>query len=137
MPRIFHALALLICALAACALAAPVRADSLYRCVAARGTVSYQNAPCAGNQRTDRVIDYQPEATPAAAPKSVAAHRRVVSVRRRWYRTTPIRRAVPTAADRCRKGKAKREAALQRLGLKRTFADLSRLDAAVRAACGD
>ena len=37
--------------------------------------------------------------------------------------------------DPCHQARAKREQALERLGLKRTFADLSRLDEPVRAAC--
>lgn len=40
-----------------------------------------------------------------------------------------------TRDDRCRQAKAWRTREAERLGLRRTYADLGRLDAPVRAAC--
>ena len=114
----------------------PAQADSLYRCIARDGVVSYQSQACAAQQRLDRVVEYRPDPVMArVAPASAISRRQP----RRYARSAGTRsvRAVstPTATQRCRTGKARREVALQRLGLKRTYAQLSALDAEVRAAC--
>lgn len=114
-------------------LAAPALAESLYRCIARDGAVSYQSQPCVASARLDRVVAYRPDPV-ASAERSPA--RSIPSRRapRRSVRIATGRHA--TAVDRCRAGQAKREAALRRLGLKRTYAQLGALDADVRAACG-
>lgn len=114
-------------------LAWPAAAETLYRCVARDGAVSYQSQSCSASARLDRVVEYRPEpvASLEQPPPRPALTRRV---ERRSVRTATPRHT--TAADRCRAGKAKREAALQRLGLKRTYAQLSALDAEAGAACG-
>ncbi len=118
------------------ALLPPAQADSLYRCVARDGAVSYQSQACAAQQRLDRVVEYRPDPVVARVEPASAISRRQP---RRYAGSGGVRsvRAVntPTASQRCRAGKARREAALQRLGLKRTYAQLSALDAEVRAAC--
>lgn len=112
------------------------QAGSLYRCVARDGAVSYQSQACAAQQRLDRMVDYQTEAAAARAAPEPAVSRRQP---RRYARTSAGRVAraggTASASQRCRTGRAQREAALQRLGLKRTYAQLSALDAAVREAC--
>lgn len=118
------------------ALLPPAQADSLYRCVARDGAVSYQSQACAAQQRLDRVVEYRPDRVVARVePDSVISrrqpHRYAASGGTRSVRAVNP----PTASQRCRAGKARREAALQRLGLKRTYAQLSALDADVRAAC--
>lgn len=114
----------------------PAQADSLYRCIARDGAVSYQSQACAAQQRLDRVVEYRPDAIVARVEPASAISRRQ-SRRYAGSGSTRSVRAVnsPTASERCRAGKARREAALQRLGLKRTYAQLSELDAEVRAAC--
>lgn len=117
-------------------LAPHVQAESLYRCVTRDGAVSYQSQPCAARQRLDRVVEYRPDPVVARVEPASAISRRQP---RRYAGSGGTRsvRAVntPTASQRCRAGKARREAALQRLGLKRTYAQLSALDAEARAAC--
>lgn len=108
-------------------------AASLYRCVGRAGQVSYQSAACATNQRMDRSIEYVPDpvspppiavSTRTTKPPATRKHLRVRdgSGRRRTPRPSP-----------CSLAKAKRVRQLERLGFKRTFDDLSRIDAAVRA----
>lgn len=114
-------------------LSVPALAENLYRCVARNGAVSYQSQPCMASARLDRVVEYQPDpvANFERSPARQASTRRAS---RRSVRAATARHM--TAADRCRAGQAKREAALRRLGLKRTYAQLSALDAEARAACG-
>lgn len=116
-------------------LARPAPAETLYRCVARDGAVSYQSQPCLASARLDRVVEYRPE--PVAKVERLPV--RPVSTRRglrHGHRTTTAGHASrTTAADRCRAAQAKRSATLERLGLKRTYVRLSRLDASVRAAC--
>ena len=109
-----------------------VSAGTLYRCVGAGGQVSYLATPCAAGQRMDRSIEFAPEPdTPvvAASSRQRSGSSRSMSTPRRGG--TVSRPGV----DPCLQAKAKREQALERLGLKRTFDDLSRLDAPVRKVC--
>ncbi|MFN3310479.1 MAG: hypothetical protein ACK40R_02100 [Thermomonas sp.] len=121
-------------------LVCPVRAGQLYRCVTPQGAVSYQQAlPCAPAARLDRVVEYRPDpVTPAVIAAPAASSRAALSIRPPRYRYTRVSRlprVALTAAQRCRIARAQREAALQRLGLKRRYAQLSRLDAELRVAC--
>lgn len=109
-------------------------AGTLYRCVSAGGQVSYLATPCAAGQRMDRSIEFQPVPdSPVMAStgrkRSASASGRAMSRSRRGGT------ASRSAVDPCQQAKAKREQALERLGLKRTYADLSRLDEPVRKAC--
>lgn len=134
MPRHFLFAWLLVVALAW-----PAQAEQLFRCVGPGAAVSYQSMPCTGAAKLDRVVDYRPD--PVVAPARTQL--RPLPVRAHPVRPSPIRiigqaqryRVAATAADHCRTARAKREAALERLGLKRTYAQLSRWDASVRAAC--
>lgn len=111
-------------------------AGTLYRCVGAGGQVSYLATPCAAGQRMDRSIEFaaEPDSPVMAAaskrPRSTSAGDRSMSKSRRGGTVSRPR------VDPCVLAKAKREQALERLGLKRTFANLSRLDEPVRKACG-
>ena len=110
-------------------------AGTLYRCVGAGGQVSYLATPCAAGQRMDRSIEFAPEpdspmlGTISGRKGSNTATGRSVS---RSRGGTGSRSRV----DPCLQAKAKRGQQLDRLGLKRTFSDLSRLDEPVRKACG-
>ncbi|WP_233449392.1 hypothetical protein [Thermomonas carbonis] len=84
----------------------------------------------------DRVIEFVP--VPDTQP-AVAESRRSASASSRARSRSGYRRSSASGArkseDPCRQAKANREKQLERLGLKRTFDDLSRLDAPVRKAC--
>lgn len=110
-------------------------AGTLYRCVGDGSQVSYQAKPCVAGQRMDRAIEFvavpdsQPMATTSRGKRSSATGMRTARGSRR---TGASARPKP---DTCLLAKAKREQRLAQLGLKRTYADLSRLDEPVRAAC--
>ena len=107
----------------------------LYKCVGASGEVAYQASACGSGQRTVRRIHFEPDPTPSAAGGLAAVKPLHTSTRRSaGARQSPARIQKPRPSA-CEKAKAKREATLQRLGLKRNFDDLSRIDVAVRAAC--
>ena len=109
-------------------------AGTLYRCVGAGGQVSYLATPCAAGQRMDRSIEFAPE--PDTPVMAASGRRRPASTK---VRSMPKSRRGATASrsrvDPCGQAKAKREQALERLGLKRTFDQLSKLDEPVRKAC--
>jgi hypothetical protein len=54
---------------------------------------------------------------------------------RKRSRSMQARTHTITANDRCHLAKAKREQALERLGLRRNYQQLSQLDAVVRSQC--
>lgn len=116
-------------------------AETLYRCVEATGAVSYQAQVCTGGMRLDRMIHYV-RAPERVAPREVGEASR--ATRRDDRSGTHVQLARRGASivrsrstpDRCRAAKHKRQNALERLGLRRTYAQLSRLDEPVRAACG-
>lgn len=115
-----------------------IHAGNVYRCVAAGGAVSYQSQPCGSGQRLDRTVAYQPDALPEAAGQAHPLSQRQPRLQRRHGRSRTLhapQAQMITHNQRCRAGKAQRELALQRLGLKRTYAQLSALDAQVRQAC--
>lgn len=116
-------------------LAGPAPAEILYRCIARDGAVSYQSPPCSASARLDRVVEYRPEpvANVARSPARLVSTRRASRDGPRTATAGHMPRT--TAADRCRAAQARRNAALERLGLRRTYVQLSRLDAGVRAAC--
>ena len=117
-----------------CLLPGLASAGTLYRCVGTGGQVSYLATPCAAGQRMDRSIEFTP--VPDSPPVVTSARQWTASAGRRsnagsrggGFGSRP-------RVDPCQQAKAKREQALERLGLKRTYADLSRLDEPVRAAC--
>lgn len=118
------------------ALPAVASATHLYRCIGPSGQVSYQSSACAARHRTDRIIEFTPDARTAPREAQADAHRRVA----RGASTPSLRgssrgQTRPAAASACQVAKTRRERELEKLGLKRTFDDLSRLDAGVRSVC--
>ena len=114
-------------------------AGTIHRCVDPAGRASYQQATgCPAGHRLDRVIDYQPvpDSVPSGPSTSKAAPPRRAQRTATAARTGGTRtRRVMTDNERCRAAREKRDQALQKLGLKRTYADLGRLEEPVRAAC--
>jgi hypothetical protein len=122
-------------------------AQQIHKCVQGR-EASYQSAPCAAGQRLVKQWDARPEpepstlelghnqvkrrqgeAEPAHAGRTTSKGR--ASSRSRTRRNSPV-----SATDkRCNAAKARREAKLASVGLKRTFDLLRKLDDAVHEAC--
>ena len=131
-----HALALI----ALCLLpAAHACAQEIHTCIDAHGRKSYQNMPCALEQRTVSVRHYEAKPEDPALTARTAAiqqdmdRRNHPGGRATVARTGAARRtAGPTP---CQAAKAKRKATLDRVGLKRNFELLSQLDSEVWEVC--
>lgn len=122
-------------------------AQQVYKCVAGKD-VSYQSAPCSQTQKIAKQWDATPEPEPSAEELREREAKRqrdeAESARlRRASNTGPARvrksgaRAslASTGGNRCDAAKARREAKLKAVGLKRTFDLLRKLDDAVYDAC--
>lgn len=112
----------------------PVAVPMVYRCVDAAGGVSLQSQPCGVGQRMTRAV---------AAPPDVEPVRPRVVARPEPSRSEPYEFTAPNAAEqrstqqdaRCAMARREREQTLERVGLKRTYDLLQRLDAMVAEAC--
>lgn len=122
-------------ALLACLFPAVVAAGDLYRCVDRSGHVSYQAASCTSRQRMDRRIEFTSEPASPVATVRRSERTAAAGAKSRVAWTPVIRSNRKAQASPCMRAKDQRERQLERLGLKRTFDDLSRLDAKVRAVC--
>lgn len=130
------------CLLLACAaFGAPAHAATytVHVCEDAHGDRIYQDVPCDAGTRSVAARAYAiatPDPALAARTRAIEAEmdrRNRGEGRVRVVRTTLARRA--TAPDPCRSAKVRRESELKRVGLKRTFDQLSRLDGEVWDAC--
>jgi hypothetical protein len=129
-------------------LAGAAHAGTIYKCVSRAG-VSYQQAPCPASTRTARTIEATPEPSPTAADlaerEKKAQRDRAESAylshlagtdQRAAYRGTARRRGdADQGQAACRSAEANRDRTLQRVGLKRTFDLLRKLDEQVAQAC--
>lgn len=127
------------CVLPASQVSAQDIAQRIHTCIDARGVKSYQNAPCAAGQRTASVRSYETKPEDPALAARVAAMRQEMDRRNRpggrsvAMRTGSSRR--PSGPTPCQAAKAKRKTTLDRVGLKRNFDLLSRLDSEVWEVC--
>ncbi|NOT89808.1 MAG: DUF4124 domain-containing protein [Lysobacter sp.] len=126
--------------IAACLLpAAQASAQEIHACIDAKGRKSYQNMPCAPEQRTASIRHYEAKSEdPAIASRTAAIQKEMdrrnhSSGKATIVRTGGTRRA--TGPTPCQAAKAKRKAMLDRVGLKRNFELLSQLDSEVWEVC--
>jgi hypothetical protein len=122
-------------AIVACLLAAPAAGAELYRCVAADGAVSYQDAPCAGGSTLSKTI-------PVSVADDKARERKPIKSRAGTGRSAKTGRPKESAADgrtrqraACAKARKERDTKLERLGLNRTFEQLRAMDDQVEVVC--
>lgn len=122
----------------------PANAQQVYKCVKGKD-VSYQSAPCDGTQ----TLLKRWEAAPEPEPPAIESGHRQPQRRRPEGNFRPSRSggsrarttssidaaSIDAAGSRCRAAKARREAKLVSVGLKRTFDLLRKLDDAVHEAC--
>jgi hypothetical protein len=105
----------------------------VYRCVGKGGAVSLQSQPCSPDQNETRAIYAPPEVERVRRPTIVSS----VPIQTSRYSSGPS--AEDYERDRrlgaCAYAKSNREATLARVGLKRTYDLLQRLDAMVYEAC--
>jgi hypothetical protein len=123
-------------------------AQTVHKCVLADGATSYQSLPCAGSAREAVRWDAPPDPLPSAEQLAKLAmlreHGRAESEFLSRRAGTGVRggdtsrtHRVPAAGrpSSCDAARATREQTLERVGLKRTYELLSRLDEQVRKAC--
>lgn len=138
---LFHARIrlILLVFIAICALpAAQATAQEIHICIDAKGIKSYQNAPCDPGQRTASIRSYEAKPDdPAVTARSAAIQQEMDRRNRPSGKATVVRTANrrPSGPTPCQAAKAKREATLKRVGLKRNFDLLSRLDSEVWEVC--
>jgi hypothetical protein len=116
-------------------LAGSTHAQVVYKCVGKGGKVEYSSWPCAKDQRTEREVAAIPEPVRQyAAPPAPA---RVDSTGQTNYFYKAPRQ--PSERDvqmvKCKQAKQWRENELRRLGLRRNFDDLRRIDDWVNQQC--
>jgi hypothetical protein len=121
--------------LTGCTAPATATAGELHRCVGPAG-VTYQQVPCGPGQVLSKTIPVIAD-EPAEKPKAAKSQRKSGPVRRapsgaRGSKTT---RSIEQRRSACATAKASRDEKLERLGLRRTFEDLRKLDGPVQAAC--
>ncbi len=112
---------------------APRYVPSVYRCADRAGGVSLQSQPCGPDQRTTRVV-----AAPLLAPPVRATQpSRPSTYNQPAYNTFHVPQEDSLAPRRaaCATARQQREDTLERVGLKRNYDLLQRLDAMVNRAC--
>ena len=120
-------------------------AQQIHKCVKGK-EVSYQSASCDASQSLVKQWDATPEPEPSAAElghhqakrrqaESTQAGRPASERRARSGSRVGKKSPISAADKRCNTAKARREAKLISVGLKRTFDLLRKLDDAVHEAC--
>ena len=123
-----------VCAGAILAMTAvPASAQTVQKCVSVDGHVTLTSGACGAGQRLAASYGAVPEPVvkAAARPRPVAESRTPRVAARSGGSTTRTKRT----PDRCQAARDRRERTLQRVGLKRTFDLLRRLDDEVWQAC--
>jgi len=111
-------------------------AQGVHKCVAPGGAVSYQDAPCEPQSREAANWEAPLDPAPRLEPRGASASRAVRFPESRMARSGSARIArAASKPSACEAAKANRDSTLERVGLKRTFDLLSRLDEQVRNAC--
>ena len=118
----------------------PAHAQTVQKCIGAQGQITLTSGACGAGERLAARYDAVPEPVPTVAvapadrPATAApsrAHGSVGGARRARGGAARAR----TKPDACQAARARRDRTLQRVGLKRTFDLLRKLDDEVWAAC--
>lgn len=126
--------------------AAPLAsAQTIYTCVDAKGHKTFQNSPCPAGMRIDRARDYDEAPVDPRLEAQTRQTQREMDARNRAANQDTVTTQVvvaPRGEDardrqrrRCAEARAYRERELERVGLRRTYDLLSRLDRMVFDAC--
>lgn len=120
-------------------------AQTIYTCVDAKGHKTYQNSPCPVGTRIDRARDYDEAPVDPRLEAQTRQTQREMDARTRAANQGAVTTQVVVAPrgedarDRqrrlCAEARAYRERELERVGLRRTYDLLSRLDRMVFDAC--
>lgn len=115
--------------------AAPAPAADLYRCVSTSGAVSFQDAPCADGSRLSRTIPVVVDPRAPAVEATAGSRSKVKAIRPARARSGHKADARDRQRVACEQARKQRAAALDRMGLKRTYDKLQSLDGEVQAVC--
>ncbi len=119
---------------------APAPAQVVYKCVGTNGRTEYSSWPCKPGQVTRQAIPAPPDPVrrhvPPPSPSSSPGPTSPVHLANHWSLPTPARQRRAARDAACSAARRDRDATLARVGLKRNFDLLRRLDDAVRGACG-
>lgn len=128
--------AVIVLVLGASVLAPAARAQSVQKCIAGDGRISFTSHACGDGERLAATYSAVPETEPERSAAETARPVRPES-RQRQHRTRARAGAVRgrKASGPCEKARERRERTLQRVGLKRTFDLLRKLDEEVWDAC--
>lgn len=119
---------------------APAHAQTVQKCIGAQGQITLTSGACGAGERLAARYDAAPEPVPTVAvvpadrPATAAPSRARGSVAGARRARGGAARA-RTKPDACQAARARRDRTLQRVGLKRTFDLLRKLDDEVWAAC--
>ena len=122
-------------ALAMMAAPAPAPAQTVQKCVAASGHVTLTSGDCGAGERLTATWDATPEPEPASGPRVDDKPRPTASGRSPARSGSHAATRTRAPGRRCEAARERRESTLQRVGLKRSFDLLRRLDEEVWAAC--
>ena len=127
------------------AIAPLASAQTIYTCVDAKGHKTFQNSPCPVGTRIDRARDYDEAPVDPRLEAQTRQTQREMDARNRAASQDAVTSQVVVtprgedARDRqrrlCAEARAYRERELERVGLRRTYDLLSRLDRMVFDAC--
>ena len=105
----------------------------VYRCVDRAGGVAFQSQPCGPQQRMTRAVPAPPDVEPLRpGPVKHPARSRVAPS---FGGANASRQRRELGEIRCAMARRHREQTLERIGLRRTYALLQKLDATVAEAC--
>ncbi len=119
------------------ALCAPVSAQTVYKCVGADGAV-FQSTPCAAGHQQQRTYGGEYATTPQRQAQIDHDHARAQAMTRRGVRASSratSRTGARSAQSHCDRVKAQRDRAMQALGNRRTYAQISSWATEVSRAC--
>ena len=114
--------------------AGSAQAQVVYKCVGKNGHVEFSSWPCASDKKTVKAVAAPPDPVRPYTPPAPRQQPQQV-VTNTFYNGQTQPTAREQAKYRCEHAKRWREGELERLGLRRTFDDLRRVDSWVRAQC--
>lgn len=113
----------------------PAAMPMVYRCVDRAGAVSLQSQPCGPGQRTTRAVTAPPDVEPPRRPMEAPRARETSSHAYAFTGPSASDQARAQREANCEFARREREQTLERVGLRRTYDLLQRLDAMVAQAC--
>lgn len=114
--------------------AGSAQAQVVYKCVGKNGHVEFSSWPCASDKKTVKAVAAPPDPVRPYTPPAPRQQPQQV-VTNTFYNGQTQPTAREAAMKRCTNAKQWRADELRRLGLKRTFNDLRRVDDWVNSQC--